>query len=370
MHDTPIALMRPRLPAAETIAPYLREIDPGRRYTNFGPLHERFRGALAAHLKLEPENIACVANGTIGLTLALTALEPERGGLCAVPAWTFAATAAAVCAAGLVPWFLDVDPETWALDPERVAARLSEAPGRVVAVMPVAPFGAAIDYAAWDDFAGVNGIGVVIDAAAGFDSARVGRAPVMISLHATKVIGVGEGGVIASANAGVVERVRRLSNFGFAEARVVTEVGVNAKLSEYAAAVGLAALAEWPARRRAYLDAALRCRAAFADCPGVRFSPGFGGPSVQSTFNLDLGRPGAVAAIEYLGEHGVEARRWWAAGCHRHPAFAELLRTGLPATERLAEAVIGLPFHVDLTEAEIGRVGQVLARFLSSAQAR
>ena len=106
--------------------------------------------------------------------------------------------------------------------------------------MPVAPFGAPFNIEEWDEFHRVTGIPVVIDAAAGFDTASAGLSPVMISLHATKAMGIGEGGLILCRDNNLAEQIRAARNFGFLGERVAEIPGMNAKLSEYGAAVGLA----------------------------------------------------------------------------------------------------------------------------------
>jgi dTDP-4-amino-4,6-dideoxygalactose transaminase len=358
--------MRPRLPDAEALLPYLRRIDDARWYTNFGPLLRLFEQRLSDLLAAGPDEIVCVANGTMGLVLALRSRDPAPGALCVMPSWTFEATPAAACMTGLVPCFLDVDAETWALDPQVVEAWLPEAPGPVGAVVPVSPFGAPIDTAAWDAFSERTGIAVVIDAAAGFDSVTIGRSPTVISLHATKAFGIGEGGLVASTEHLTVTRIRRLSNFGFAPGRQMVGVGVNAKMSEYAAAVGLAALESWPAQRRAYLRLAQTYVGLFRDAPRVRTAPGFAAGQVQPTCNIDLGRPIAEAVIDDLEKSGIEARRWWGRGCHRHGPFARYPRTPLPVTERLGDSVVGLPFYPTLTAYRIRRVHDAVRAALSA----
>lgn len=116
-----------------------------------------------------------LSSGTSALTLALRASAPIPGSLCMMPSWTFSATPHAAREAGLTPYFVDVAPESWALTPEIAAKELQAAPGTVGAVMPVAPFGAPIDYAGWDSLSDETGIPVVIDAAAAFDTVRPGR---------------------------------------------------------------------------------------------------------------------------------------------------------------------------------------------------
>ena len=190
---------KPRLPLATEILPYLRRIDQTRWYSNSGPLLEEFEARLAAHAG--GGSVAAVANATVGLTLALLASEVAPGSLCMVPAWTFAATGHAIELAGLVPWIVDVDAKSWALEPDAARELLRDAPGPVEAVMPVSPFGRPIDFAGWESFREQTGIAVAIDAAAAFDSIRPANVPAVVSLHATKVLGTGEGGFVISNDA-------------------------------------------------------------------------------------------------------------------------------------------------------------------------
>src|SRR5438309_1034611 len=111
-----IPIMRPKLPPAERVVPYLRRIDGARVYSNFGPLARALEERLAAHFGNASGTVTTVANATLGLALALLAQGARRGTLCVMPAWTFVATAHAAMMAGLVPYFVDVDRSTWALD--------------------------------------------------------------------------------------------------------------------------------------------------------------------------------------------------------------------------------------------------------------
>lgn len=146
--------------------------------------------------------------------------------------------------AGLVPHFVDVSPETWAMDAAAISNEIARAPASVGAVMPVAPFGRPIDVAPWDEFRGRTGLPVVIDAAAGFDAMQPGRTPVVVSLHATKIIGTGEGGFVMSTDAAPVRAVHVRANFGFEADRQARVPSTDAKMNEFHAAVGLAAFDE------------------------------------------------------------------------------------------------------------------------------
>jgi dTDP-4-amino-4,6-dideoxygalactose transaminase len=117
-----IPIMRPKLPSADRLAPYLKSIDASRLYSNFGPLTLSLEDRLAEHYGLNQGTVATVANATLGLAIALAVQQPPPGTLCAMPAWTFVGSAHAALIAGLVPYFVDVDPETWALDASKLLA--------------------------------------------------------------------------------------------------------------------------------------------------------------------------------------------------------------------------------------------------------
>ncbi len=354
-----IAVFAPHLPLAAAVLPYLEAIDRARRYTNGGPLLGELEAGLAEHFRLPPGGVVCVANGTLALTLALAAREPARDSLCMMPSWTFVATAHAVVAAGLTPWLVDVDAQTWALTPALARRYLAAAPGEVGAILPVAPFGAPVDAAAWDAFALETGIPVAVDAAAGFDSARPGEAPVMVSLHATKALGVGEGGLVASRDVALIEEVRRRASFGFDSDRTARVAAINAKMSEYTAAVGLAGLAAWPRTLAAFAARRAAYARALPNIEGIRRAPRTAG-WISSTLMV---RSEAVPADEIervLTAHGIATRRWWGQGCHDHPAFADCPRGPLPVTAALAASTIGLPLHLGLDGEDIARVASAL----------
>ncbi len=355
-----IALMRPKLPDSAALAPYLKEIDENRWYSNFGPLERRFEARLAEHFAIGARELVCVSNGTQGLIVALQSVTRAPVGYCVMPAFTFAATAHAAVAAGLEPWFVDVEAETWTLTPEMLREQLPRLDEPVAAVMPVAPFGAAPDVAGWDAFCEETGIPVVIDAAASFDTAIAGHSPVMISLHATKALGIGEGGIVLCRRPDAIERARAGRNFGFREERVSLVAGTNAKLSEYGAAVGLAALDIWP-ETRARLAAVSACyHESFVGLEGVEFAPAFAGEGISSTCNVILDSPIGDKVIAALDGADIESRRWWNRGCHREPVFLGCRRSALPVSEDLAERVVGLPYHGGLRAAEIERIRDVM----------
>jgi dTDP-4-amino-4,6-dideoxygalactose transaminase len=364
-----LPVMRPKLPRLDRLVPYLRAIDEARTYSNFGPLVRSFEERLAARNGLHGGAVASVANATIGIMLALAAQGARAGTLCVMPAWTFVASAHAATMAGLTPYFIDVDKDSWALDPESIANAIAAAPAAVGAVMPVVPFGRPIDIAAWEDFQARSGVPVVIDAAAGFDAVTPSAVPTVVSLHATKVIGIGEGGFVMSTDQALIRDIGARSNFGFVASRDATSPAVNAKLSEYHAAVGLAALDEWAEVRDEWMAAAAGYRTALAQSNTLKFQDGFGESWIASTCVVSLAGPTAAHLENDLARAGIDSRRWWGAGAHAHRATAGLPRASLPATKVLAESTLSLPFFRDLRQQDIDRVVECVVAPTGSAAA-
>lgn len=305
-------MTKPLLPTADKLRPYLERIDKSRWYSNYGELNAEYQSRLA-----ELFGAPCVtgSSATSLITATLMALELPRGSLVAMPSWTFPATASAVVSAGLVPYFVDVDKygelSFQSLEPIR---------DKIKAVIYVSPFGAPINMGRIDLFVGTSNIPVVIDAAAAFDAfstvhkttlfermiateaARTSLVyPVVISTHATKAFGTGEGGFVTCHDAPLLEKIRRITNFGLTPERRIEYTGLNAKFSEYHAAVGLASLDEWPEKRLKLLEA-------------VR------------PYGLDY----AVTQVLVRGQGKMGVY-----GCHQHKAYADYPRTELPVTEDL-----------------------------------
>lgn len=356
-----VPVARPLLPTAAHILPYLQRIDAERLYSNFGPLVDELEQRLAE--RTPGVGVCTVANATQGLTLSLKAMAPQ-GGLCLIPGFTFVATAHAAMQAGLTPYLLDVDPQSWMITPEATARAIGRAEGltrrSVAAIVVVAAFGAMPDVEGFAALARETGVPVILDAAAAFDSLASSALPAVVSLHATKALGAGEGGYVVSDDPDLIRRLRSLSGFGFAGARRSMTPATNAKMSEYTAAVAMAALDGWPAARMRWMLAARKLRLACYRRE-IGFQDGWGETWVGSTCVARTADGAAGDARERLASAGVDTRAWWGEGLHREPAFADCPRDPLPAVERLAASTLGLPFALDLADAEIATISKALA---------
>jgi len=247
-----------------------------------------------------------------------------------------------------------------------VRSLLAGAPGEVHAAMPVAPFGVPLDQAPWREFEARTGVRVVVDAAWCFDSLGTVAVPTMVSLHATKAFGVGEGAFLVDPAGEYVTRARAVTNYGIEGDQGSVRVGGNFKMSEYAAAVGQAALDAWPQRRKA----ALRVKAWYLQelgrLRGATLVPGYAGDWAPATFALAFERPIAWSVLQHLASHNIESRMWWGNPCHRMRAYRDFPRTDQAATEWLCERVLCLPFFESMQRADVRRVSLAVKEALAS----
>lgn len=376
---TLLPIMQTSLPPLSCMMPYLNQIESNRCHSNFGKLFKLFEERMADLFCLSANQCGIFCNGTTALVLGLMALTADNHSAkkyCLMPSWTFSATPAAALLAGLTPYFLDVDKDTQRLTPEIVKQSMLKhniSPESVAAVVTVAPFGAPISREQWDIFTCEMNIPVMIDAAAAFDTIlqmpemSVGTTPMMVSLHATKIFGIGEGGMLLSTNEELIKRLKAMSNFGFDTSRLSSFAGMNAKMSEYQAAIGLGVLDAWReirVKRLQLTEMYLRL------CQKLELQSWLSTDWLSSTCNVLIPNR-AVAARDYLIDHNIESRIWWNSGCHSYPAYQTCPRVDdLVHTHYFSKAMVGLPCSLDTNELQIELVGEVLQEFISSSEQR
>lgn len=349
-----IPVMCPRLPDLVALTPYLRRIDELGIYTNFGPLYSELTERLAAYFNVGYDQVALFANGTLALQAAIETVG-EASDVWVSPSWTFVATAQAITSARRRVYFVDVDPVTWALPvSDRSLAR-----GQVI----VAPFGDRPRIVEWANVRTHK----LFDAASCFDACQgIGgelddKSMLMVSLHATKPLAAGEGAVLVGPS-DWVKRAERWGNFGFSGSRVASGPGLNAKISEYHCAVGLASLDGWFDKRRQLQDLTKRIQV-ISESAGVESQPSVSAGFVTSTWSVLFSSATVVdQAIAVLSDHGIETRRWWPSGVANMPAFTTAARESLTVSHDLAERVLGLPFGMHLTSDDFKLLQRLLTR--------
>lgn len=359
---TSIPVTRPHLPPLAELQPYLEQIWESGWLTNNGPLHRRLEAELADYLGVE--HVVLSANGTLALVAALQALG-VTGEVITTP-FSFVATAHAIRWAGAEPVFADIDPVTLNLDPERIEAAIGP---RTTAIMPVHVYGRPCAVERIEEIARAHGLKVIYDAAHCFGVTYRGRSLLrwgdlsVLSFHATKVFNTFEGGAIVCPDAETADRIRRWQNFGIMDEATVETPGLNAKLSEVHAAMGLVQLTHVDraiARRRA-IDA--RYREALGGVPGIEVPA----PLPESTLNggyfpilvgpdYPLSRDGLY---ERLAAHGIRGRRYFWPLISDFPLYRGMPSAAppnLPVAREVAERVLCLPIYADLSSAAVDEV--------------
>lgn len=352
-----IPVMRPRLPRADALAPFLAEIDKTQRYTNFGPLVDRLERQLAE--LLEASGTVCTSSATLALELCLAALELPRNSLVALPALNFPAAAHAILNNGHVPVFCDVDPVTGLMMVEHVHAAID---GRTLgAIMPSSLNGCGYPADYWDEVARSLGVPVILDAAGSIGFQPAGCLTITVfSLHATKPLAAGEGGFIVSEDDCFREAVRSMSNFGFQGSKATLR-GTNAKMSEYHAAVGLASLQGWPARKDSLQRLFEMYRAVLRESGvDIRIVNRSG---IAGILAAEFGADCRDKARQALALAGVETRGWYQPPLTQHPRFAGCLQAAdLSATDALHDRLLGLPYGLHLDQAALDLIAGTLGQ--------
>lgn len=373
-----VPLLVPDMPSPQELLPWLEHMHAVRHYSNFGPLVKELEMVFAQQFALDPEQLTTVANATLGLELVLQALDLPAGSRILLPALTFVATATAVVRAGHQPVLADVNERTWLLTPEIAYAACERM--RLDAVLPVATFGMPHDMRAWQRFEQQTGIPVVIDAAAAYGSQWLQGAEgtLVFSMHTTKSLPAGEGGLVISTRPGLAAKVRQLSNFGInldpaasIPVGALASLGSNAKMSEYHAAIALASLQKWEshAQERRTLYANLMHEMDQVGWHKLTWqAQGPGGPLIAPTV-LCVQLPDAAgrAALEQACQQArIMTRRWYQPLLqHMEVLQQRCLSLDTPNTQTLAQTLLGLPFFWGMQAAPRQRVLDVLKQVLS-----
>lgn len=233
-----IYVTRATLPSYEEYIEEIRDIWDSHWLTNMGSKHNRLSRELADYLGID--GVELVTNGHNALELTLQAYG-LHGEVITTP-FTFVSTVSAIVRSGLTPVFCDIKPDDYTIDPDKVEELITD---QTCAILPVHVYGNICDVEAIYEIAQNHGLKVIYDAAHAFGIKRHGEGiskygdASCFSFHATKVFNTIEGGAVCSNDNDLLERIRRMRDFGIGDDDTVTEIGTNAKLNEFAAAMGL-----------------------------------------------------------------------------------------------------------------------------------
>jgi dTDP-4-amino-4,6-dideoxygalactose transaminase len=322
-----------------------------------GPNVKAFEDEAAAYLGTT--GAVGVANGTDGLTIALRALDVGAGDEVVTVPFTFYASVEAIAQTGATPVFVDIEPDTLNMDPDKLEAAITK---RTKAVMPVDLFGLPADVDAVKAVASAHGIPVVEDACQAWGSTSRGRRAGglgdigVFSFFPTKNLGgFGDGGLVTGHDAELVQKVRELRFHGSRDKKTFTHIGFNSRLDEVQAAilrVELEVVDAWNARRAqvaAWYDAHLP-REVLRPCVPE------GSTHVYHLYVMRHPRRDAIAAA--CKERQVDCAAYYVTPCHLQPVFASLGHKlgDFPVTDAAAETNLALPMHPNLTEGQVEEV--------------
>ena len=358
----PIYVTRPSLPPLQELVPHLEHIWESRVLTNGGQYHERLEAALCRHLGVE--HVSLFANGTLALMVALQALE-LTGEVITTP-YSFVATAHSVLWNRLEPVFVDIDPKTMNMDPARIEAAITP---RTTAILPVHCYGHPCDVDAIRRVAEAHGLRVIYDAAHAFGVRLRGESVLrhgdlsILSFHATKVFNTFEGGAIVCPNAATKARIDLLRNFGIVDETTVTELGLNGKMSEFNAALGLLQLdhVDDAVRQRKTIDATYRsCLGKVRGVTCIESVDVAGKNCAYFAVRIEDDFPLTRDALhQRLREHGVYARRYFYPLITSFPMYAGLPSADpsrLPVAVDAAARVLCLPIYPGLDHEDQARI--------------
>lgn len=362
-----IYVTQPTLPPLDEFIPYLREIWDSKIVTNGGPFHQQLEEALCKYLGVE--HISLFANGTIALVTALQALR-ITGEVITTP-YSFVATAHSLLWNGVKPVFVDIDPVTLNLDPEKIEAAITP---HTTAIMPVHCYGHPCDVDAIQKIADIYGLKVIYDAAHAF-GVKLNSGSILnhgdlsvLSFHATKVFNTFEGGAIVCPDAKAKLRIDQLKNFGFAGEVTVVAPGINGKMSEFNAALGLLQLKGIDAslEQRKAIDTVYR--EALSNVEGIYCLPHAGESVANYAYFPILVRPEYPLSREELyqklRENNIYTRRYFyplISDFSMYRGLPSAVHSNLPVAAKTASEVICLPMYPALTNKNVERILELIA---------
>ena len=353
-----IPVCSPKLPTASQIYPYIKKIDDNRYYSNFGPLVRTLEDRISEHLNYSYNIAGTASSGTLALEIALRTFNKKPYSKILCPSWTFIGTAQAIVNAHLTPVFSDVDIHNWWLDISKVREILVKNED-ISGIILVAPFGNIPKLEEWESLSAEFNIDIIMDAAsASLDSLTISKIiPIMVSLHATKLLTAGEGGVVLLDDEAFIDTFKTKINFGISNNGIHT-IGTNAKLSEYHAALCHASLDNWEKTAKTFERNCKRYASNLAALSAISLLPGYGHTRFTNTCVLRS----KLKLEDELNRQNIETRRWWRFGCHKEPLFLED-DINFPNTCKLAKESIALPNFVDIGADKIDLISEKIIQF-------
>ena len=366
--ENKITVTSPLLPPLEEFNALLKEIWESKWITNNGQFHQRLEKELAEYLKVP--YISLFTNGTLPLITALQALD-IKGEVITTP-YSFVATTHALWWNGVKPVFVDVDPSNCGLDPSKIEAAITP---DTTAIMPVHCYGKPCDIKGIQEIADKYGLKVIYDAAHAFGVEIEGESILnagdlsTLSFHATKVYNTIEGGAMVMHDEATKRHIDYLKNFGFAGEITVVAPGINSKMDEVRAAYGILNLHHVDEAIEKRHQVAIAYREHLKDITGITFFNDM--PGVRHNYSyfpifIDAEKFGRTRDQLYddLKKKNILGRRYFYPLISDFETYRDLpsaSKENLPVANRLADTVLCLPMHHELSTTDVERVLAVIS---------
>lgn len=360
MENKVITVTSPLLPSLEDFIPYLEDIWNRKWLTNNGYYHKELEKALCEYLKVP--YISLFTNGTLPLMCALQALR-ITGEVITTP-YSFVATTHSLWWNGIKPVFVDIDPITCNIDPDKIEAAITP---KTTAIMPVHVYGKPCDTERIQAIADKYGLKVIYDAAHAFGVEVNGKSILAagdmstLSFHATKVYNTIEGGALICQDEKTKRRIDYLKNFGFADETTIVAPGINGKMDEVRCAYGLLNLKQVDDAIEFRRQTAKKYRGALFDVEGISFMEDV--PGVRHNYSyfpifIDAEKYGITRDELYfrMKEQNVLSRRYFYPLISEFSAYRGLESArpeNLPIAHKVAESVICLPMYYNLKDEDV-----------------
>ena len=364
-----ITVTSPLLPDLDEFNELLKDIWNRKWITNNGHYHQELEKALCEYLKVP--YISLFTNGTLPLITALQALR-ITGEVITTP-YSFVATTHSLWWNGIKPVFVDIDPATGNIDPDKIEAAITP---KTTAIMPVHVYGKPCDVKRIQEIADKYGLKIIYDAAHAFGVEVNGESILKagdmstLSFHATKVYNTIEGGALVMHDEQTKKRIDYLKNFGFAGETEVVAPGINSKMDEMRSAYGLLNLRQVDKAIEARHQVAVKYREALRDVPGITFFDDM--PGVKHNYSyfpifVDTEQYGMTRDELYfkMKEHDVLGRRYFYPLISTFSTYRGLesaTRENLPNAYKMADEVICLPMHHALSQEDINKTISIIKK--------
>lgn len=367
MQHKPVLVTRSSLPDLEEYVEEIKPIFDSAWLTNMGPVHQNFEQQLGSYLKVP--NVSLFCNGHLSLFIAIKALRLS-GEVITTP-FSFASTTHAIADNGLRPVFCDIDPDTYTLDPQKIESLITR---HTTAIIPVHVYGNVCNIEAIEAIAKKHHLKVIYDAAHAFGVEVNGEGIgnfgdiSMFSFHATKVFNTIEGGALTYRDKALKDLLYNLKNFGITSQTTVEDIGTNAKMNEFQAAMGVCNLRHVDDEIEKRKKVVERYREHLDNVPGIKLNPQQQGVKTNFAyfpvvFDEKVFGKSRDQVAEELAKEKIYVRKYFYPLINDYECYHSIYSSkATPVAKQIADKVLTLPLFADLELEMVNEICRIILK--------